>query len=349
MQRAPLMLLTASLTASLTAAPSCSSEAPAPEPVSQSFPACDQEFSVGEPDPALVWTPNAIRLVSERLAPGVFAIYDDKSAEYGPAGIPLATSGGFIVGEEGVVMVESMINRQLFCQAIALVRAETELPIRYVINTSSHGDHSFGNTFLPPEVEIVQHERTAAFIAEHFEADVEFMTANFGTQSGLEELEAVEADIRVGDEGWSVDLGGVTVEAQYFGFGQTEGDLFVWVPEARVLWTGNPLIAEAPALPWLLDGHGVEVEETLRRVQASLPADATIVPGHGRPIGVNAMDFSIDYLGALIDVVAGAVADGLSVEDTVKAATLEPFQGYRLWGWVHEQVNVPMTYAELAQ
>ncbi len=348
MQHTPRILLTASL--ALTHCTSEPSESPeSPEVMSQAFPACDREFTVGEADPMLVWTPNAVRLVSERLAPGVFAIYDEKSAEYGPAGIPLATSGGFVIGDAGVVMVESMINRQLFCQAIALIQAETDLPIRYVINTSSHGDHSFGNTFLPADVEIVQHERTAEFISEHFAADVEFMTANFGTKSGLEELEPVPADILVGDDGWTVDLGGVTVEARYYGFGQTDGDLFVWVPSARVLWTGNPLIAEAPAIPWLLDGHGVAVEETLQRVQASLPADATIVPGHGRPIDVGSMDFSIDYLNTLITVVTDAIADGRTVEEAAEAEALAPFQGYAIWGWVHSQVNIPNTYAELSE
>ena len=69
-----------------------------------------------------VWTPNAIRLVSQRLANGVFAVYDSSAAQSSPAGIPLAASGGFVIGENGVLLVESMINRQLFCQMIGLVR-----------------------------------------------------------------------------------------------------------------------------------------------------------------------------------------------------------------------------------
>lgn len=321
----------------------CASEA-AP----QAFPACDESFTIGAPDPALPWTPNAIRLTSEELAPGVFAIYDDNAAEHGPAGIPLATSGGFVIGENGVLMVESMINRQLFCQAIELVRARTDRPIRYVVNTSSHGDHSFGNTFLPEEVEVVQHERTAEFIAANFAEDVEFMKANFGTDQGLDEIEAVPADIRVGDEGWSVDLGGVSVEARYYGFGQTPGDLFVYVPEAKVMWTGNAFLAEEPGIPWLLAGQGAAVEVTLHAVQDALPADAIIVPGHGRPLAPAKMDFFLGYLAAMLAGVRDAVDGGLTLEETVAVVTLEDFQGYALWDWIHKQVNVPNTYAELS-
>lgn len=340
MQRLPAALLLPLLF------PACA--APDAEPV-QSFRACEQPYTFVEPNPAHAWTPNAIRLVSEQLAPGVFAIYDANSAEHGPAGIPLATSGGFVIGDDGVLMVESMINRQLFCQAIDLVRAETDKPLRYVINTSSHGDHNFGNSFLPDDVEVVQHERTADFIAEHFDADIAFMEANFGADQGLDEIEPVAADIRVPDTGWSVDLGGITVEARYHGFAQTPGDLFVHVPAAKVVWTGNPFINEAPAIPWLLDGNGTAAELTLRTVRDSLPADTIVVPGHGRPLTPADMDFSIDYLRAMLAGVEAAVTDGLDLDATLAAVALPDFQGYALWGWIHQQVNVPTTHAELGR
>lgn len=320
------------------------------EPAPQEFRACEgHEFTITAPDPKLLWTPNAIRLTSEELAPGVFAVYDDNSAEHGPAGVPLATSGGFVIGDDGVLLVESMINRQLFCQTIDLVRARTNLPIRYVVNTSSHGDHTFGNTFLPDDVEVVQHARTADFIAANFAEDVEFMKMNFGADQGLDEIAPVAADIRVGDDGWSVDLGGRTVEARYYGFAQTPGDLFVWVPDAEVLWTGNAFVAEQPAIPWLLAGQGEAAEVTLHAVQDALPPGAIIVPGHGRPLAPAGMNFYLDYLAAMLAGVRAAVDDGLTLADTVAAVTLDDYQGYALWGWIHEQVNVPNTYGELAE
>jgi cyclase len=318
-----------------------------PPTETQTFTACEDTFTLTSPDPNLVWTPNAIHLVSEKLAPGVFAIYDDKADEYGPEGKPLATSGGFVIGENGVLLVETMINRQLFCQVIDLVRAETDKPIQYVVNTSSHGDHAFGNAFLAKDIHVVQHKNTAQFIAEHFEEDIAFMTANFGTESGLEEITPVAADILVENEGWSVDLGGISVEAKYYGFGQTDGDLFVRVPSAKVVWTGNALIAEKPAIPWLLAGHAEESGITLSAVKAASPEDAVVVPGHGRPMSLDGFDFSVDYLGTLVSEVKTSVDSGATVEETVSAVTMEPFQGYALWGWIHTTVNVPATYSEL--
>ena len=319
------------------------------EPPPQVFEACE-DFSIEltEPNPMLVWTPNAIELVSEELAPGVFAVYDSNSEAYEPMGLPLATSSGFVIGDDGVALIDTMINRQLLCQLEDLVREQTDLPILYAINTSYHGDHSYGNAFLPEDVEVVQHERTADYIAMYFEEDTAFMEANFGTDQGIDEVVPVVPDIEVTDAGWSGDLGGKTVEAQYLGFGQTDGDLFVYIPEAQVLWTGNPLIAEPPAIPWLLDGHGEDVATTLAAAQASLSANAIVVPGHGGPTTAGTFDFSVDYLTTLVAEVQTAVDDGATVEETVEQVTMETFQGYVLWDWVHSVVNVPNTYDELS-
>lgn len=196
----------------------------------QEFEACDVEFTTTKPNPNVPWTTNAVELISEKVADNVFAIYDINSSEFGPVGFPLATSGGFVIGEDGVLIVETMLNRRLLCQVYDLIRAETDLPVLYAVNTSHHGDHSYGNAFLPGEVQVVQHERTAEFINAFFEEDVAFMEANFGTDQAIDEVTPTAADITVDDSGWRVDLGGITVEAQYHGFGQTDGDLFVYVP-----------------------------------------------------------------------------------------------------------------------
>ncbi|MDX1744863.1 MAG: MBL fold metallo-hydrolase [Halobacteriales archaeon] len=316
----------------------------------QEFAACEGEFTLEEPDPNRPWTPNAITLVSEELSPGVFVVYDSNAEMYGPTGFPLATSGGFVVGDDGVLLVETMINRQLFCQFIDLVREQTDLPVLYAVNTSYHGDHSYGNMFLPDEVQVVQHQGTVDFITnpDSFAGDVAFMEANFGADQGLDEIVAVEADIVVDDSGWSVDLGNRTVEARYLGFGQTEGDLFVYVPDADVVWVGNPVVAREPAIPWLLDGHAAEVHDTLTAVKDAFPT-ARIVPGHDSHQPVEGVQFSVDYLDTLLVEVQSAVDAGMTAEETAGAVTMEDFQGYALWDWVHSGLNVPMTYGELSQ
>ncbi len=314
----------------------------------QTFAACTTAPTFTAANPSYIWTPNSIRLVSQRLADRVYAVIDSNAPSHSAAGVPSATSGGFVIGDSGVLLVESMLNRQLFCQMISLVREQTDKPITYVINTSSHGDHSYGNTFLPAGVHIVQHERTAQYIAASFAEDVAFMKMNFGADQGLDEIKSVVADTLVNDTTpFRVDLGGVQVEASYHGFAQTGGDLFVRVPSAKVLWTGNPLVADKPAVPWLLAGHGQQVGVTLSQVKNSLPADTIIVPGHDRPTTLAGFDFSINYLNELVSEVGAAANQGKTVEQTVAAVTMQSFLGYTIWDWIHKQVNVPNTYAEL--
>lgn len=301
-------------------------------------------------DPKLIWTPSSVVLIPKEIAPGVYAVYPDDAVAKNAAGIPAATSGGFIVGENGVLVVESMLNRRLANQMIALVRETTAKPILYVLNTSYHGDHSYGNQFFPPGVQFIQHVETQAYIQGHFAEDVAFMKQNFGADQGMDELKPQPAQVLLRD-GANIDinLGGKSVNVLHLGFAQTAGDLFVWLPNEKVLYTGNPIISDGPSLPWLLDGKLEAALATSRKLLAMMPKDAIVVPGHGAPAGVGAIEHSIAYLEDLKKRVTEAVAQGLSEQETVDRLTesMKQYNGYKIYPWVHSKINVPKAYQEL--
>lgn len=303
-------------------------------------------------DPKLVWTPRHVALVASEVAPGVFAVYPDDAASKNAAGIPAATSGGFIIGERGVLLVDTMINRDLAQQLLALVRERTHQPILFAVNTSYHGDHSYGNQFLPEDTKVIQHEATQKYIQASFANDVAFMSQYFGSNSGLQELKAQPAAILMKDgETRDFDLGGVSVTVAHLGFAQTEGDLFVSVPSAKVLFTGNPVISGGPSFSWLLDGKSAQALATLQKLAAAFPPDTIVVPGHGVPTGMAAITAHIRYLTDLRAAVEAAIHDGL---DAAKAGErvaheLEPKYGtYKIYPWVNTQVNVSKTFQELS-
>lgn len=301
-------------------------------------------------DPNLVWTPNHVVLVSKEVAPSVFAVYPDDAEAKNAAGIPVATSGGFVIGDKGVLVIESMLNRRLANQVLALIHAQTTKPILYVVNSSYHGDHSYGNQFFPDGVQFVQHVATQAYIQEHFAADVEFMKTYFGRNSGLDELKPQPAQILLQDGARvQFDLGHKTVQVMHLGFAQTDGDLFVWLPTEKVLFTGNPIISSGPSLPWLLDGKLDASLTTMRTLLALIPRDAVIIPGHGAPTGVSAIEYPIAYLEELKTQVRAAIAQGLTEEQTVQRLTgsMKAYAGYKIFAWVHSQINVPKTYQEM--
>jgi len=294
-----------------------------------------------------VWDANKVTLHAQKLDDGIFAVIPDGASEMAAKGLPIATSGGFVIGNKGVLLIETMLNKRLLDQVLVLVAAETDKPVRWAVNTSYHGDHSYGNAFLPEGVEIIQHVNAAAYIQKHFAEDTAFMIQNFGAGRGIEEVTPTKADILVGDGGsLTLNLGGIAVDIRDYGFAQTGGDLFVSVPSANVLWTGNPIVANAPALPWLLAGHVAETRDTLARVLATVDDKTRVVPGHGPVTDKSAIQWATDYLSELETDVAKAKAEGLTLDQTVAKVQMPDFGGYALKGWVHKALNVPAAYRE---
>ncbi|KQV90611.1 polyketide cyclase [Massilia sp. Root351] len=296
-----------------------------------------------------IWDGNQVDMVSEKLADGVYAYYASNAKELNAKGGAAATSGGLVVGAKGALLVDTMLNKRLNSQVQALSRRLGHKPILYAVNTSSHGDHTYGNMYLPAQTIIIQHAQTRSYLSGHLDDDKAFMIKHFGTGRGIEQIQARAADLLVVPGGrLTLDLGGKTVDIIDFGFAQTGGDLWVWEPQAKVLWTGNPVIAHKPALPWLLDGHLVATLDTLRRVYAFLPADARVVPGHGVPMGKEDIKWHIDYLDSVRSQVQAAVDKGLGLDETVKQVAMPEFSGYALFDWVHPALNVPAAYQDLS-
>ncbi|MEE9319536.1 MAG: MBL fold metallo-hydrolase [Granulosicoccus sp.] len=295
-----------------------------------------------------VWDGNTVVLKSQKLATGVFAVIPTGADEMADKGLPIATTSGFVIGTKSVLVIDTMLNERLNKQLMKLIGDQTDLPVQYAVNTSFHGDHAYGNQYLPESTLIIQHSFASEYITKHLEADKAFMIQNFGKGRGIEEIKVTIADILVANKGKiSVNLGDIIVEIHDYGFAQTGGDLFVSVPAANVLWTGNPVLAKAPALPWLLDGHLVETRDTLQRVYDTFDKITKVVPGHGPVTDVKAIKWHIDYLSEIEKEVKSAIADGLSLEETVKQVELLDFQGYALFGWVHPGLNVPAAYNDL--
>lgn len=305
-------------------------------------------FSMGAQAAEPIWDANKVTMVSERLGEGVYAYYADNARELNAKGGAAATSGGLIVGNKGALLVDTMLNKRLNTQVQALSQKLGRKPILFAVNTSAHGDHAYGNMYLPAGTVIVQHAQSRRFMDENLADDKAFMIKNFGTGRGIEQIKARTGDVLVASgSSVTLDLGGKSVDVMDFGFAQTGGDLWVWEPQSKVMWSGNPIIAGKPSLPWLLDGRLVATLETLRRVYAFLPADARIVPGHGVPIAKQDLKWHIDYLDTVRSQVQAAIAQGLTLEQTVKQVAMPEFSGYALFAWVHPGLNVPAAYKDL--
>jgi len=299
-----------------------------------------------------VWDANQVEMISEQLATNVYAFYDKNAKELNSTGGAAATSGGLIVGERGSLLIETFLNQRLNDQVQQMIQQlSNKKPILFAVNTSSHGDHWYGNMYLPSTTMIIQHIHAKQYIDQHLEHDKQFMIQNFGRQRGIEQIQPRTGDILVETNSRiQIDLGGILVQIIDFGFAQTGGDLFIWEPQSKVLWTGNPIVSPKPALPWLLDGHLIQTLQTLTQVYEFVPDDVRIIPGHGVQIQRQDLRWHIDYLTQLQNQVQQAIQQGLTKQQTIDKLTqdMNHFRGYVLFDWIHTNLNLPKAFEELS-
>ncbi len=289
--------------------------------------------------------PTGVQLRTKELASGVYALLSPK---------PPVDNSGFVVGERGVLVIDAHINGTMARQIQAAVRAVTDKPILYLVNTNAHGDHTFGNYAFPAETTIVAHRNTAEAMRA-FEAEKRTLVATVNGNA------AVFADVKLRlpdvtfEKSLSLDLGGRVVELHHFGHGNTPGDTVVYLPEAKVAWTGN-LVLGAGTIPWAIEGGTRAYLETVARMAASLDIE-TIVGGHILLTSGQTLTTYLRYLGAHINAVRAAIRAGKTLDETLAGLPLEEaylppadsplaqlrpvMQGVHLW-------NVKKTYLELS-
>jgi len=174
------------------------------------------------------------------------------------------------VTSEGVVLVDDKFAID-HAGIMAQLRSVTSQPVKYVINTHHHPDHTGGNQKLQAlNVAVVSSTRASEKMGDAAAA----VPPSAGGQSGLPNITF--------DDHATLHLGGKHIELYYFGRGHTDGDIVVYFPERRVLASGD-LFTYGDETPQLIDysggGSAKEWPRTLDRVM-QLDFD-TVIPGHG--------------------------------------------------------------------
>jgi cyclase len=160
---------------------------------------------------------------------------------------------------EGVILVDDKFAQDA-PEIVAKVKTVTDKPIRYVLNTHQHGDHTGSN-------DAMMAAGAQAIITKQARA---IMVA--GKQPGLPQITFTDET--------QVFLGGKEVAAKYVGRGHTNGDAVVYFPSERVLHTGD-LFVSAGA-PFCDTANGGSIKEWDATIQKALQFDFdTVIPGHG--------------------------------------------------------------------
>ncbi|KAJ8599493.1 hypothetical protein CTAYLR_007314 [Chrysophaeum taylorii] len=288
--------------------------------------------------PFQFWPPNGSTFVTKSLGSGSYAIvtaqYQTMIDEETPVtglenGYPITTtSGGIIVTDKGVVVIEAFINRFLACQVLDLIEDldPKKQKIKYVAITNFHGDHAFGtDVFDRGGITYVLHKNTYDYLTgSGLQTEIALLedSLGFGRNTGIRTAaqEAVyDPAITISNESGSFTLDGRTIETLYFGYMQSFGDQLIWDPTSRSLWCGNMILGPYK-IPINFDG-GVDLAiDSYGRFRDWLDATGppmNVVPGHGFPIDYDTVlatvDLSIDYLIAVLAAAEDAAANNFTV------------------------------------
>jgi cyclase len=252
--------------------------------------------------------PDGLTLHPEKLGDGVYALLANEMPK---------DNNGVVIGEKAALVIDAGINGAMARQIQEVVRSMTDRPIRYLVNTTYHGDHTFGNAAFPPEVTILSSHRNKLSMSDLANEKGQRSGNLRGNLAALDEVtEWRKPDLTFTSDRLEIDLGAIVVQLWYFGPGNAPGDTTVYVPSAKVAWTGNYLMAQGVP-PMLLEGGTASYIASLERFRDTLDAQR-IVPGHG-PMGAArpAVENFIAYMREVHTHVRRAIDDGIDVDAAV--------------------------------
>jgi phosphoglycerate dehydrogenase-like enzyme/glyoxylase-like metal-dependent hydrolase (beta-lactamase superfamily II) len=275
----------------------------------------------------------------KEVAPGVFFRY----SAIGPEGtnIPFGGSNNiWIVFEDYVVVVDANFPKEAN-DVIQAIKKTTDKPIRYVLDTHHHGDHSYGNAvFGQAGASIVAQTNCAKLLRVN--GPKEFADAG-KPPTGRKDVADSQLKVPsvIFDDKFVLDDGKQRVEFLFFGHAHTSGDAFAYLPKQKIVCTGDACVNGA----FNFMGHSdsaswIRVLEKCQQLDVKL-----VLPGHGPPAGNELLEKQKHYFVELRQQVKKGIDVGLAYEDIRKSIDM-PW--YKEWTTVDPApANVEHVYGEL--
>ena len=227
------------------------------------------------------------------------------------------------VGEDGVVIVDDQYA-PLVDKIRAALRGITDKPVRFILNTHYHGDHTGGNALLQKDAPVIAHDNVRKRL----------MAGGVAGNLGSVRMENKPAEkdalpVLTFGHDVTVHLNGEDVRALHVPAGHTDGDAVVFFPKSNVVHMGDDFVTYGFPFVDLAAGGSVRgMADGVESVIAQLPPDVKVIPGHGP---VSTLDDVRRFLTMLRDsraAVQKALAAGSTVEQMKAAGVLDPWKQF---------------------
>ncbi|SFK73435.1 cyclase [Geodermatophilus ruber] len=265
----------------------------------------------------------------EEVSTGVFAYIQ-------PDGSWWINNTGFVVGRDRVFGIDASSTERRTRGILDAIGTVTSAPVRTLLNTHHHGDHTHGNGYFT-EATIIAHEAARELIIgqEPPPNGMVFEPVEWGALPPAPPFLTYSDGVDVWVDDRKVEVRYISTPAH------TTNDSIAWLPEERVLYSGD--LVFNGGTPFLLMGSVAGSLEALDRMRALDPA--VIVPGHGPVCGPEIFDRTEGYLRFLQKTAADAHAAELSPLDAARQTDLGE---YAEWLDAERIVgNLHRAYAEL--
>ncbi len=249
---------------------------------------------------------------------------------------------GFVVTPAGVILVDSGASKLGAEKLEAAIRAVTDRPVRWVVNTGSQDHRWLGNDhFASKGAQIIALKRTAATQAEFAEQHLSMLRGFLGPR--LEGTRPLPATTRPDGDEATLDLGGETLVLRYTD-AHFPGDAWVWLPKRNVMFTGDLVYVDRilGVLPWSSVKKGQQAFHALETLNPK-----HIVPGHGGVCDLaKAKRDSGDYEDFLANVIGKAAQDMEPITEVLnRHMDLPRFKHLQNYGDLH-RANMNRAFVE---
>jgi len=261
-------------------------------------------------------------------------------------------NAGFVVTSEGVVVIDALGTPKLGRRVIATIRSLTDKPIRYLIVTHNHPDHSYGaEAFASIDgVTVIAHKGTLQYnLSETLDSSVQYRRDVL--PEDMQGFKPVAADNYIDAEtftSYRIELGDAMFDIYNTGKHHSHGDLVVHQLNHDVVWVSD--LAFNQRTTFLGDGHSKQIILGLGWLIDNFSTAKLMVPGHGSPqtAPFPMVSKTRDYVQRLRDAMAKAVDEGVGIYDAVRDVGFSDWKGAYLYEENH-RANANFIYLEMEQ